>query len=177
MSDGTLVIEDARIISRNFAGKEGMYNAEGDRNFCLLLEPDLAEAMARDGWNIKTLKPREGNEDEGPQPYVQVSIGYKNRPPRIVMITSKGRTDLGQAELELLDWVDIAKVDLIIRPYSWNVGGRGGVKAYLKSFFVTIAEDPLELKYADVEELPARAGRVLELPAAPETVIIDGEWK
>ena len=175
-NDGTLVIEGARIIFRNFAGKEGMYNAEGDRNFCLLLEPDVAEMMARDGWNVKTLKPRPGNEDEGPQPYIPVSIGYKNRPPRIVMITSKGRTDLGQDELELLDWVDIANVDLIIRPYSWSVGGRGGVKAYLKSFFVTIAEDFLELKYADVQELPARGGR-LELPAGPEAVVIDGEWK
>lgn len=157
--DGTLVIEDARIIFRNFAGKEGMYNREGDMNFCVLLEPDLAEQMARDGWNIKTLKPREEGDDL--QPYLQVAVSFKVRPPRIVMITSKGRTDLTENEIEILDWVDIKTVDLIVRPYEWAVGGKGGIKAYLKSLFVIIEEDFLELKYADVEHaLPARAGRV-----------------
>lgn len=177
--DGTVIIEGARIIFRNFAGKETMYNSEGDRNFCVLLEPDAARAMAQDGWNVKTLKPRDGS-DEEPQPYIQVSVGYRHRPPRVVMVTSKGRTDLTEAELEVLDWVDIANVDLIIRPYTWNVGGRGGIKAYLKSFFVTIEEDYLELKYSDVpdlNELPARAGKVQELTSGPERVVLDGEWR
>lgn len=146
--DGTLIMEDARIVFRNFAGKEGMYNREGDRNFCVLLEDDLAADMMQDGWNVKRLKPREG--EENGTAYIQVSVGFKGRPPRIVMITSQGRTDLGEDECVLLDWADVDKVDLIIRPYHWNVNGRTGVKAYLKSIFVVIHEDYLELKYADV---------------------------
>ena len=147
-NDGTLIMEDARIVFRNFAGDEGMYNRQGDRNFCVLLEDDLAEDMQEDGWNIKRLKPRDG-EDHGTA-YIQVSVGFKGRPPRIVMITSQGRVDLGEDECVLIDWADIDKVDLIIRPYHWNVNGRTGVKAYLKSIFVIIREDYLELKYADV---------------------------
>lgn len=183
--DGTLLMEDARIVFRNFKGKEGQYNREGDRNFCVLLEPDLAEQMAKDGWNVKTLKAREVDDD--PQPYLQVSVGFKVRPPLIVMITSRGRTTLSEDEIEVLDWVDIAEVDLIINPYEWSVSGKSGIKAYLKSLFVIIQEDELVLKYADVpelgaaperiaiegrphydydgevvEELPARAGRVVE---------------
>lgn len=146
--DGTLIMEDARIVFRNFAGAEGMYNREGDRNFCVLLEDDLAEDMLADGWNIKRLKPRE--DAERGTAYIQVSVGFKGRPPRMVMITSKGRIELGEEECILLDWADILKVDLIIRPYHWNVNGRTGVKAYLKSIFVIINEDYLELKYADV---------------------------
>ena len=64
MADGQLMIENAKIIFRNFAGKEGMYNAEGDRNFCVLLEDDLAEQLVKDGWNVKTLRARE--EDDVP---------------------------------------------------------------------------------------------------------------
>jgi hypothetical protein len=144
-------MESARIVFRNFAGKEGMYNREGDRNFCVLLDADLAEQMDKDGWNVKALRAREAGEPD--QPYLQVSVGFKGRPPRIVMITSRGRTDLDEETCDLLDWADLRNVDLIVRPYEWTVNGKSGVKAYLKSIFVTIEEDYLELKYANVPQL------------------------
>lgn len=171
-NDGMLVIEDARLIFRNFAGKEGRYNREGDQNFCVLLEPDVAEAMRQDGWNVKTLRARE--EDDEEQPYIQVSIGWKIRPPRFVLVTSRGRTTLDQDMIEVLDWVDIKTVDLTIRPYEWSVRGETGIKAYLKTMYVTIHEDPLDLKYADLDELPARGGRTHELPAGYEGQVIEG---
>lgn len=148
--ENTVVIENAQIRFRNFAGKEGKYNKEGDRNFAVLLDPETAEAMAADGWNIKTLKSRE--EGEPGTPYLNVSVGYKGRPPHVVMITSRGRTDIGEDAIELLDWAEIKNADLIIRPYNWDVNGDQGVKAYLKSLFMTIEEDYLELKYADVPD-------------------------
>jgi len=151
-------MENARIIFRNFAGKEGKYNREGDRNFCVLLDHATAESMVNDGWNIKVLKPRE--EGEPGDPYIQVSIGFKVRPPTIVMVTSRGRTTLSEDELELLDWVDIEFVDLIVNPYEWSVNGKTGIKAYLKSFFVTIHEDYLVRKYQDVPEIGAGPERL-----------------
>ena len=161
--DGTLVMEDARIVFRNFAGAEGMYNREGDRNFCVLLEEDLAAEMMAHGWNIKRLKPRDG-EEQGAA-YIQVSVGFKGRPPRMVMVTSRGRIELGEDECVLLDWADIDKVDLIIRPYHWNVNGRTGVKAYLKSIFVVIHEDYLELKYADVPVAQLESAKPIAIEA------------
>lgn len=162
-NDGTLIMEDARIVFRNFAGAEGMYNREGDRNFCVLLEDDLAADMMQDGWNVKRLKPREG-EDTGTA-YIQVSVGFKGRPPRMVMITSKGRVELDEESVILLDWADIDKVDLIIRPYNWNVNGRTGVKAYLKSIFVVIHEDYLELKYSDVPVAALESAKPIHIDA------------
>ena len=155
-NDGNLLMENAQILFRNFAGKEGLYNAEGDRNFCVLLDDETAQSMINDGWNVKELKPRD---DDPPQKYIQVSVKYRGRsgakvrPPRIVMITSKGRTDLTEDETELLDYVDIAKVDLIVRPFQWAVSGKTGTKAYLQSLYITIAEDALALKYQDVPEV------------------------
>jgi len=142
----TFMVEDAQIIFRNFSGKEGQYNREGDRNFAVVLEPDAAEAMLKDGWNVKFLHPRE--EGDEPTPYIQVSVGYKVRPPRVVMMTSRARTNLGELDVEVLDWADIEKADLIARAYDWTVNGKSGVKAYLQSLFVTIQEDELERKYA-----------------------------
>lgn len=148
--DNTVVMENVRIIFRNFSGREGMYNREGDRNFCVLLDEANAEMMAKDGWNIKMLKARDEGEED--QPYLQVTVNFKGRPPRVVMITSRGRTTLREDEVELLDWADILTADLIVRPYEWAVNGKTGIKAYLQSIFVTIQEDPLELKYAKLDE-------------------------
>jgi hypothetical protein len=156
-NDNNVVMENVRIIFRNFAGKEGMYNREGDRNFAVLLDDDTAQKMEADGWNIKRLRAREEGEPE--QPYLQVSVNFKGRPPRVVMITSRGRTTLHEDEVEILDWADIQMTDLIVRPYEWAVNGKTGIKAYLQSIFVTIQEDELELKYADIDDIPARSGR------------------
>jgi len=153
-NDNTLVIENARIIFRNFSGREGMYNREGDRNFGVLLDEQLAKEMSEDGWNVKWLKPREEGEPE--QAYIQVSVNFKGRPPRVVMISSRGRTNLGEHEVELLDWADISTADLIMRPYEWAVNDKHGIKAYLQSIFVTIEEDALELKYAEIDDAAER---------------------
>ena len=156
-NDNTVLMEGVQIIFRNFSGKEGQYNREGDRNFAVLLDDTIANAMLEDGWNIKWLKPREEDEDESQQAYIQVSVNFKGRPPRVVLITSRGRTNLDEGSVEMLDWADINNVDLIMRPYEWSVNGKTGIKAYLQSIYVTIDEDALELKYAELDEQQHRS--------------------
>lgn len=150
--DNSVVMEDVQIIYRNFSGKESQFNREGDRNFAVLLDEKTANDMLADGWNVKYTKPRDDDEeDTPPQAFLPVAVGFKGRPPRIVQITSRGRTNLDEQSVEMLDWVDIITVDLIVRPYEWSVNGKSGVKAYLQSIYVTIDEDPLERKYAELE--------------------------
>jgi hypothetical protein len=141
----TFMVEDAQIIFRNFAGKEGQYNREGDRNFAVIIPPEVAETLLAEGWNVRFLDPRE--EGDTPTAYVPIAVNFKNRPPRVVILTSRGRQNLSEDEVDVLDWASIETADLIARAYEWTVNGKSGVKAYLQSLFVTIEEDELERKY------------------------------
>jgi hypothetical protein len=145
-----VVLENARIIFRNFSGAEGKFNAKGRRNFNVLLDDVTAEGMIKDGWNVKYLKPRE--EEDEPQARLEVAVSFVPRPPRIVMITSRGKTALDESMVSILDLAEVKNVDMIVRPYEWEVNEKTGVKAYLQSLFITIQEDELELKYSDVPD-------------------------
>lgn len=150
MATSNINIENATIAFRNFSGKEGKFNPAGRRNFCVILDQDISNVLVEDGWNVKYLRPR--NEDELPQPYIQVAVNYKNIPPKIVLITSSGKTTLDENTVSMLDWAEISNVDLIVRPYNYEVNGKTGVKAYCKSMYVTIEEDEFEKKYSDVPD-------------------------
>jgi len=145
-----LSIEDARIGFRNFSGKEGQFNPKGKRNFVVFLGKTDADVLAEDGWNIRWLKPRDPDEES--QAYLPVDVNFDHVPPRIVVITSRAKNELSEDSINKLDWAEIEHVDLIIRPYNWEVGEKSGVKAYLKTMYVTIVEDEFESKYRDVPD-------------------------
>lgn len=145
-------VEDAQILFRNFAGKEDQYNRAGDRNFCVIIDdPEVAQQLSDDGWNVRVLRPRDP-EDE-PRHYMQVKVSFKNIPPSIWLVTQHGKTKLTEETVDSLDYADLKSVDLIINPYRWEVNGKTGVKAYLKTGYFVINEDAFAAKYAE-EEFP-----------------------
>lgn len=144
-------IEGAKLVFKNFQGKASNYNAEGNRNFGVLIDDDMAKELEKDGWKVKHFKPdEEGHE----QAWMSVKVKYGDYPPIAVLISSRGKTRLDEETINQLDWTSIKTVDLIIRPYNYPAmnGRPAGVSAYLKSIYVTVNEDDLELKYADIPE-------------------------
>ena len=147
---GNISVENARIIFRNFAGKESKFNAKGKRNFCLILDNEDAEKLADIGWNIKYLNPRDP--EDPPQAYLQVAVAYENFPPKIWLISGGKKTELNEDTVSVLDYAEIENVDIIVRPYTWEVNGKGGIKAYVKNMYVTIVENEFEKKYRNLDE-------------------------
>lgn len=143
-----VTLEGAQLLFKNFAGAEAQYNTAGDRNFAVLLDADTADGLAKDGWNVRTLESKEEGEPDAF--YLPVTVSYKNQPPRIVMITSRGKENIGEDLVDVLDYAQMANVDLICNGYDWTVNGKSGTKAYLKTMYVTIEEDFLERKYANI---------------------------
>ena len=145
----TLTVENARIIWRNFSGRQTQYNAKGKRNFNLVVPHEDVEAMKRDGWNVKTKEPRPDYPDDTPLSTLAVNVNYSenSRPPRVVLIAGNDRTELDESTIDMLDRVQIENVDLIINPSYYDVNGRQGYTAYLQSIYVTIVQDDLEKKY------------------------------
>lgn len=154
-------IANAHIFFRNFSGKGSKFNPEGRRNFCVEIDPSNVDILQRDGWNIKYLRPRDPEDD--PTPYLQVSVTYGSFPPKIYMISgNRVPVELDENSVGTLDFAEIENVDLIIRPYSWEVNGKAGVKAYVKKMYCTLAEDEFEAKYFKENETAAPSQ--LELP-------------
>ena len=148
-----IMIEDARLIFKNFSGEESKFNRAGNKNFCVVLDHDMAEDLVAEGWNIKYLRPREDGEE--PTPYLQVTVAYGNIPPKVIMIAGRNKTPLDSVSIGTLDYAEIANVDLVIRPYNWEVNGKHGIKAYLKTMYVEIEQDAFASKYDfEDEEVP-----------------------
>lgn len=147
-----VTLESVQLLFRNFSGKKGMYNAEGQRSFAVKLTPEWGEELTKRGWNVKYLKPNE-DEEFGP-PYISVKVNFEGpRPPKIFMISSStGRkTQLGVDEVELLDYVDILNVDLILNPNNYDFNGKSGISVYLDMLYVTIIENALDVKYDNMD--------------------------
>lgn len=141
-----LKIENATLRYRNFSGTRDPYHP-GQRGFSVLLDEETAAMLKADGWNVKA-KPSKNDPDEM-QYTLPVTVRFDVYPPKVVMLAGNNRTYLDETTVGELDRSEIKNVDLMIRPREWEVNGKKGVKAMLKTAYVTIEMDDLDMKYAN----------------------------
>lgn len=149
-----LSMENVRVGFKNFEGREGPYNRKGDRDFVVFIEDETyAKELSDAGWNVKYPKPSEHIDpsEDTRQPYLPVSVGFDYYPAKVYLVTDyDGKynvTPLDEDSVEMLDWTETTNIDLIIRPYSYEVQGNKGIKAYLKAGYFTIETNEFDEKY------------------------------
>lgn len=148
---GILQIDDARIVFRNFAGAPSRYNREGDRNFAVVIPTqEQADALLKDGWNVKIRPPRDG--DDEPFRYLSVKVKFSNYGPAVYLMTGNRKNELNEDTVSCLDSIDIESVDLDIRPYNWDRDGETGRSAYLQAIRVFQKTNRFATEHADIDE-------------------------
>lgn len=141
------VIRNATISTRNFSGRPGKYNKEGERSFSLLLDEEQGERMLADGWNVKRKEGR--TPDDPPRYYLGVSVMFHPKhQPTVVLVTSRNKTILDETDIGRLDAAIFEKVDIQLNGRVWDAAdGKHGVKAYLRAGYFTIKEDAFAEEY------------------------------
>jgi len=147
-----------RILWPNFSGAKTTFNSEGDRNFNIHLTKREADDLAADGWNVKCKAPRPDDEDQVERCVLKCKVNFNVRPPRIKMIGEKSRNEtlLTEENVGLLDDAEIITADLSFVPYFYTMfegtpQETDGVSAYLKTMYVVIAEDELDMKWDQIQ--------------------------
>lgn len=156
---GIIEINDARICFRNFRGEGGKFNKEGDRNFAVIIpNQEMADTLIEDtnqygvGWNVKIKAPRE--EGDEPFMYLPVKVKFNERGPAVYLQSGKNRVKLDEESVSMLDEIDIANVDMDIRPYDDVINDKPFRSAYLQSILVRQEIDRFAARFAE-EESPS----------------------
>ena len=149
-----LIVDDGRIVFRNFEGREDKFNRKGDRNFALVIPTEeMAQALTDKGWNVKI---RDNREDGGDLfMYLPVKVKFNDRGP-VVYLNTNGRVNmLDEESVGMIDSIDIATVSMDIRPYDWSLAsGKSGRSAYLERIDVVQELDRFAARYAEDDVLP-----------------------
>ena len=139
---------------RNFQGLEvNKYNREGNRNFCIFLDPEQVdcEKLIEEGWNIKVNR-NESDPQAEPSYMLRVKVQYHpldselaRLNPKILEVTSKGEMMMDEGNVGDLDTAQIVKANLTIKGRWSESATYTGVTAYLAKMVVRVFEDDGDL--------------------------------
>lgn len=148
--NGIAMVDDARIIWRNFSGRATQYNREGDRNYALIIpNQETADEFIKRGWNVKIKPPRE--EGEAPFMFINVNVKYGGRrDPEVYLYAGANRTELNEHTVKLLDDVEIERCNMDLRPHDWSGTGEK-CSAYMQAIEVFQNVSRFAARFAEEE--------------------------
>lgn len=143
----TFELSRSRLIWTNFQGREGKYNVEGRRNFNVVLEPEDAEFMRNEGFNVKEHEPK--NPDDDTLYTLKVNVNFKGfKTPTIWMKNNHGKSKLDENGVNVLDWADIIETWMSFNQHVYQ----DSKTAYLNTLLVTVRESEYESQFFDEED-------------------------
>lgn len=135
LENGVLQFDNVRLAHRNFEGRRTDFNEAGKRNFSVIIDdPQIADVLAREGWNVKIRAPKV--EGERPFMYLSVKVDFGGRGPAVYLRTGDTVNKLNEETVGCLDKIDIIHANLDVRPYDWSRPGASGRSAYLNAIEV-----------------------------------------
>lgn len=146
-------IENTKFIfATNFAGdpSKDKYKSTTRRANLIIPTQEQADEMAEAGYNVKQLKPHEG-EEEGFTPvyFVPIIVGYGHpkRKPKIYLVTNGVPSELDEETVGMLDDVYVNNVNVTLNPrYNQD---RDSWTLYVQTMYVEqdVPFDPWAEKY------------------------------
>lgn len=141
------------IFKTNFSGDPERDAFGSDARVANIIIPDnrLAECLIDEGYNIKSTRPREGEEDEFvPTYFVTIRVNYNTDwPPKIYLVSGDAEPRLLDEEtIDILDRVYVLNVNAVLNPYENPKTGRKSL--YIRTMYVEqdIEDDPFAHRYA-----------------------------
>lgn len=183
-------LEGIQLIWRNFAGEKKLYNENGKRKFAIPLDEDVALKLYNAGWNVKDNVNKVNDLTHSAEEvlyHLEVNVKIDGKVmPRLFVVAKKWsereqgaisvRTLLDEENvpLAILDFAPVEYADVILRPFNYDINGKKGVSAYLKTLFAFLRQDDLEAKYAHI---PIEGPEQAEIEAGDDILDVEGgEW-
>lgn len=142
-----LVLENCKIIHRNFEGRPTKFNKVGGvKSFSVVIEPENVENLINLGWHVVEKFSKNDENRENPYYTMDVKVNYKSkRTPEIYVCTSKKKTKLDEETVKTIDYADIVDCSMILHPFKYDENSN--VTAYLDVLYVTINDNVLADKF------------------------------
>lgn len=149
-------IENAPVKYRNFAGVKTQMNKEGDVNFEIILDEDVAKAMMEDDWYIKV----NDNNPDKIEYRIKLRLGEYGDPEVYVVGEDGKPIPFNRGQWKRLDRMTISCVDVEFHQSkkTFEYHGHEYYSAYVDLLIVNIVENDLKKKYGISADYPDDMG-------------------
>lgn len=140
-------VDGKALIFKNFAGRPGTFNNEGERSFCLVVDEETKNELEARGLNVRH-RVRQFEDQEIETLYLPIKVNFNSkRPPQINQVSKNGMTQLDEDTIDVLDWAEIISAKIAINIYNWHYAGKSGYSAYLQELLVEIEDESFASQY------------------------------